>query len=202
MTKGNDLRSRKAPALSPPFLYGAAGMFALAVSGCTAAPGGGELASVAPVPATLSPAQPSLQPDPVNASPALASLPSDNAWHPPAEEPEDRDATLYEDFGRASWYGAHHQGRRTASGVRYDMNKMTAAHPSLPLDTTVRVTNLENGRMVKVTINDRGPYFHGRIIDLSAKAAQRLGMKDEGVAPVKLEVLAGDQPNATEAAAE
>jgi rare lipoprotein A len=103
---------------------------------------------------------------------------------------------LYRKIGTASWYGAYHQGRLTASGARFDMNGLTAAHRSLPLATTARVTNLANGRTVTVTINDRGPYWHGRIIDLSARAAQLLGMKRQGTARVKIEVLASDQPGA------
>jgi rare lipoprotein A len=81
-------------------------------------------------------------------------------------------------------------------GARFDPAKATAAHRSLPFRTVARVTNTENGRSVKVVINDRGPYAKGRIIDLSAKAAQTLGMKKNGVAIVKIEVLAEDQAEA------
>jgi rare lipoprotein A len=99
--------------------------------------------------------------------------------------------TIYEEVGRASWYGPYHQGRKTASGERFDMNKLTAAHPTLPLGTEARVTNLETGRSVDVKVNDRGPYVKGRSIDLSAKAAQAIGMKKRGVATVRIEVLPG-----------
>lgn len=92
--------------------------------------------------------------------------------------------------GTASWYGRDFQRKRTASGERFNMNALTAAHRSLPLDTLVRVTNLENGRMVLVRINDRGPVRRDRVIDLSAAAARLLGMTEEGVARVRLEVLA------------
>lgn len=89
--------------------------------------------------------------------------------------------------GLASWYGRAWQGHRTASGARYDMRKLTAAHRSLPLNSKARVTNLDNGRSIEVTINDRGPYIAHRVIDLSARAAKDLGMKRQGLAPVKIE---------------
>jgi rare lipoprotein A len=91
--------------------------------------------------------------------------------------------------GDASWYGTHHEGHRTASGELYDPQLLTAAHPSLPLHSTVRVTNLNNGRSVDVRVNDRGPYKGRRVIDLSAKAAETIGLKRLGVARVKLEPL-------------
>jgi rare lipoprotein A len=91
--------------------------------------------------------------------------------------------------GVASFYGGRFHGRRTASGVRFDANGMTAAHRSLPFGTRVRVTHLGNGRSVDVRINDRGPYVGGRIIDLSQGAAGALGMHGQGVARVKVTVL-------------
>ena len=78
--------------------------------------------------------------------------------------------------GKASWYGPGFHGKRTASGQRFNQRAMTAAHPRLPLGTRARVTNLNNGKSVEVTINDRGPYHGGRIIDLSSAAAKRLAM--------------------------
>jgi rare lipoprotein A len=94
---------------------------------------------------------------------------------------------VYEEVGTASWYGKWHQGRKTASGARFDQNKLTAAHPTLPLGTEATVTNLETGRSVEVRINDRGPYVKDRAIDLSAKAAAVLGIKEQGLALVKIE---------------
>jgi rare lipoprotein A len=91
--------------------------------------------------------------------------------------------------GRASWYGAFHQGRLTASGEAYDMNQLTAAHPTLPLGTRLQVTNLKNGRSVEVRVNDRGPVVDGRIIDLSYAAAARIGAVSDGVVPVRVRVL-------------
>jgi len=91
--------------------------------------------------------------------------------------------------GKASWYGPGFNGRRTANGEVFNSNALTAAHPSLPFGTKVRVTNMNNGRSVVVRINDRGPFSGGRIIDLSAGAARSIKMIGSGVAPVKVEVL-------------
>jgi rare lipoprotein A len=101
----------------------------------------------------------------------------------------------FSQIGLASWYGSDFHHKTTASGERYDMHDMTAAHRSLPLDTLVRVTNLSNHRSVVVRINDRGPFAHGRVIDLSRSAAERLGMTKAGVAPVRIDVFDADQPN-------
>ena len=90
--------------------------------------------------------------------------------------------------GKASWYGPGLQGRETASGKRFDQNQSTAASNRLPLGTKAKVTNLRNGRSVKVRINDCGPNVDGRKIDLSRKAARHLAMTHEGVAPVKIKV--------------
>jgi rare lipoprotein A len=91
--------------------------------------------------------------------------------------------------GKASWYGGKFHGGPTASGETYNKRSMTAAHRSLPFGTRVRVTNLRNGRSVIVRINNRGPYSKGRIIDLSELAAEKLGMIEAGVVPVKVERL-------------
>lgn len=92
--------------------------------------------------------------------------------------------------GKASWYGGKFHGRKTASGERFNKNQLTAAHRKLPFGTRVRVTHLGNGKSVVVRINDRGPFGNrGRIIDLSEAAAGVLGMKQSGVARIKIEVL-------------
>lgn len=91
--------------------------------------------------------------------------------------------------GMASWYGPGFDGNYTASGEVFNQNALTAAHPSLPMGTRVRVTNLDTGRTVLVRINDRGPYHGGRILDLSAGAARIIGLTDSGVAPIRLEVM-------------
>ena len=91
--------------------------------------------------------------------------------------------------GIASWYGPKFHGRPTANGERYDQNGITAAHPVLPMGTWIRVTNRENGRVLSMRVNDRGPYARGRILDLSKGAAIRLGMYKKGTARVRIEVL-------------
>ncbi len=91
--------------------------------------------------------------------------------------------------GVASWYGYPHQGRITASGRRFDMYELTAAHRTLPLGTRLRVTNLIGGRSVIVTITDRGPFVKNRVIDLSYAAAREIGIISSGTAPVQLEIL-------------
>ena len=97
--------------------------------------------------------------------------------------------------GLASWYGPHFQRKRTADGERFNMNSLTAAHQTLPFNSYVRVTNLANGRAVVVRINDRGPYVSGRIIDLSAKAARELGIQEDGVARVRIELVNTSRAN-------
>lgn len=92
-----------------------------------------------------------------------------------------------EQVGNASWYGPGFHGNETASGETFDQTKLTAAHRTLPFGTKAVVTNLETGKSVKVTINDRGPYVKGRKIDLSKAAAGKLGMSKTGVAKVKIE---------------
>lgn len=88
--------------------------------------------------------------------------------------------------GKASYYSNKFNGRRTASGEKFRNSKRTAAHRTLPFGTKVKVTNLRNGKSVKVRINDRGPFVAGRIIDLSRKAARRIDMDKEGVGNVKI----------------
>lgn len=92
--------------------------------------------------------------------------------------------------GIASWYGEPFHGRATASGEIYDMHLMTAAHRDLPLGTTVEVTNLDNGRRVRLRVNDRGPFVRGRILDVSYAAAKKLGMVGPGTARIELRVVA------------
>ena len=103
------------------------------------------------------------------------------------------DANGYYERGIASWYGKKFHGRRTSSGEVYDMYAMTAAHRTLPLPGYVRVRNLENGRTVVVRVNDRGPFLHNRLIDLSYAAAAKLGIIGRGTGIVEVEsVTAGD----------
>lgn len=98
----------------------------------------------------------------------------------------DASTNHYQAQGTASWYGKKFHKKRTASGERFDMNKMTAAHRTLPLSSYALVTNLKNGRQVAVKINDRGPFVHHRLIDLSYAAAKRLGFAGQGTAKVSV----------------
>lgn len=104
-------------------------------------------------------------------------------WYYPKE-----DAT-YDETGIGSWYGEQFHGKRTANGETFDMNEVSAAHPTLPMPSLVRVTNMDNGRSIVVRMNDRGPYANGRIIDLSRRSAQLLGYERQGTARVRVQYL-------------
>lgn len=104
-------------------------------------------------------------------------------WYQPAEQPG------YDETGTASWYGDQFNGRPTATGERFDMHALTAAHRTLPLPGLVEVTNLANGRRIVVRVNDRGPFVDGRIIDLSRGSAEALGMLQAGVAEVRVRYI-------------
>lgn len=95
----------------------------------------------------------------------------------------------YNQTGIASWYGPNFHGKTTANGEIYNQNDLTAAHKTLPMPSIVRVTNLENGKSLIVRVNDRGPYAHSRIIDMSKKSAELLGFRKQGVAKVRVQVL-------------
>jgi rare lipoprotein A (peptidoglycan hydrolase) len=101
----------------------------------------------------------------------------------------------HSEVGKASWYGPGFQGNETANGETFDQDKMTAAHPTLPMGTKAEVTNLENGRTVEVRINDRGPYVGDRSIDLSRAAAKTLDMEDDGTAEVRIVVPPAPSPD-------
>lgn len=107
-------------------------------------------------------------------------------WYYPAEDYD------YDETGIASWYGPGFHAERTANGEIYDQNALTAAHKTLPMPSLVRVTNLENGRSIVLRINDRGPFVAGRIIDLSRRAAQLLGVEQKGTAKVRVQILADE----------
>ena len=111
------------------------------------------------------------------------------SWIPKGESAFDAGM---KDRGVASWYGERFHGRQAANGELFDMNSLTAAHRTIPLGSVVRVVNLENGKVVHVRINDRGPYVDGRILDLSRAAAGRLGMAEGGLSKVQVEVV-GDR---------
>ena len=105
-------------------------------------------------------------------------------WYYPAED------LNYDETGIASWYGEDFHGKYTANGEVFDLNGLTAAHRTLPMPSVVQVTNLENGRTLKVRVNDRGPFARGRIIDLSRRSAQLLGFDGPGTARVRVRILA------------
>ena len=106
-----------------------------------------------------------------------------NIWYYPKRD------LSYNETGIASWYGDKFHGKLTANGEIFNKNSISAAHKTLPMPSMVRVTNLDNGNILNVRINDRGPYIHGRIIDLSERAAELLGFKDVGIARVKVNIL-------------
>ncbi len=106
----------------------------------------------------------------------------DGVWYYPAEN------YAYREEGIASWYGDDFHGKRTANGEKFDMNSISAAHPTLPMPSMVKITNLDNGRELKVRVNDRGPFKSKRVIDLSRRAAQLLGYDMAGVAHVRVEI--------------
>jgi rare lipoprotein A len=133
---------------------------------------------------------PTLPEAPPTAAPAPTPTPTP-APTPAPEQPQQRG-----EIGLASFYGKRFQGRRTASGERYDMHALTCAHPTAPFGTSLRVTDLETGRSVVVRVNDRGPFEKGRVVDLSLAAARKLGMVERGLARVRIEPLEEQDPEA------
>lgn len=108
----------------------------------------------------------------------------DGRWYQPVDS-----SNGYEEEGIASWYGRDFHGKKTSNGETYDMYAMTAAHKTLPIGTYVKVKRLDNGKEIIVRINDRGPFVKGRIIDLSYKAASKIGIADSGTAKVEITAL-------------
>lgn len=104
-------------------------------------------------------------------------------WYHPHFDPN------YDRTGLASWYGDEFHGRPTANGEFFDKERLTAAHPTLPLPSVVRVTNLTNRRSIELRVNDRGPFIDDRILDVSQAAARELGFEHHGIAPVRVEFL-------------
>lgn len=125
------------------------------------------------------------------ASPAASKTPAHSAT------PKSRSSQHWYQVGIASWYGSHFQGRTTAAGESYDMNQLTCAHPTLPMGTWLRVTNLHNRKSTYVRVNDRGPVVDGRIVDLSYAAAHVIGLS--GVGRVKIERIHQNDPALAEA---
>lgn len=107
-------------------------------------------------------------------------------WYYPQEDFD------YDETGIASWYGPDFHGKLTANGELFDQNAVSAAHKTLPMPSVVRVTNMENGRSIVVRVNDRGPFVHGRVIDLSRRGAQLLGYEGQGTARVRVQIMADE----------
>ncbi len=126
-------------------------------------------------------------------APVAVALPPPSVAPAPSPVAQKDKTPSFMQTGLASWYGKTRKSKRTASGEKLSNKEMTAAHRSLPMNTRVRVTNLSNGQSIMVRINDRGPFVRGRVIDVSPAAASELGMKEAGVAPVRIEVFAADQ---------
>jgi rare lipoprotein A len=165
-----------------PLTFGAVFFVAIIAGGCASR------RTTANPPQPPPPTQPSTTP-PATAEAAKrdTSIPPPSAKRgktPPAPAP-----VGYIEEGNASWYGNEFHGRHAANGEIYDMYKMTAAHRTLPFDTMVRVTNLNNGKSTTVRITDRGPFVENRVIDLSLAAAREIESVGPGVVPVRLEVL-------------
>jgi rare lipoprotein A len=166
---------------SRPLLLVASGLVGLLSIGCAAK----RPISANPQP---SPAQPSSTPDATaeaaKRDTSVSPAPAKRAKTPPLSAP-----VGYTEEGNASWYGNPFNGRRASNGEIYDMYQLTAAHRTLPFETMVRVTNLNNGKSTTVRITDRGPFIDNRIIDLSLAAAREIESVGPGVVPVRVEVL-------------
>lgn len=121
-------------------------------------------------------------------SKSYASRPPVQRSAPPQKSPKQQRGSQYDIIGMASWYGGKFHGRQTANGEVYNMNKLTAAHPTLPFGTWVDITNLRNGRTITLRINDRGPFIKGRVIDVSRRAAKKLGFINDGITRVGIRI--------------
>jgi rare lipoprotein A len=178
-----------------------------ALTGCAMPPSGGDLASNS-AQRTADANKSGLtarSPAPLAYDSRLNSLPGPDAGAKASPSLADAepitsgpDVSDFAQQGRASWYGRAFHGRKTASGERYNMNAMTAAHRTLPLASWVRVTNQTNNKSVVVKINDRGPYVRGRIIDLSSAAAAALDMRGVGTSKVTIEGLTQNEARAAQ----
>lgn len=157
------------------------GAGALSIAGCSESQLAVHMAKKANQAAQPSPEERQRRAERVRAA-SLRPYTINNVRYVPQDDPN------YDQTGLASWYGEPFHGRLTATGEIYDMNQVSAAHKTLPLPTTVEVTNLENGRVLTVRVNDRGPFVDGRIIDLSRRAAQLLGFEKQGVARVRVRI--------------
>lgn len=157
----------------------------LALAGCSSSSSTGKQAKLDPFAGKGSPYYPGKGPVPWGGGRYQVGKPYQVAgrWFTPTEQPG------YDKQGTASWYGEDFNRRRTSNGEWFDMNRLTAAHATLPLPSYVRVTNLDNGRTAVVRVNDRGPFVGTRVIDLSKKSADVLGYKNKGTAHVRVQYI-------------
>jgi rare lipoprotein A len=140
---------------------------------------------------SAAPTEMTAQPADLKTSVAVQPAPSQLVPAPPTAKKSPPAQAKLPQTGEASWYGAQHQGKQTASGTIFDQAEFTAAHRSLPFGSKIKVTNLANGKSVEVEITDRGPFAETRIIDLSQAAAKALEMIESGTATVRLELSSG-----------
>ncbi|MBI3897393.1 MAG: septal ring lytic transglycosylase RlpA family protein [Gammaproteobacteria bacterium] len=169
------------------------GVVALLISACSSGPrGGGYYQDDGPQ--DRSPADLAKVPDAVPRDEPLSSSGNKTYTALGVSYTPLKSANGYRERGVASWYGRKFHGKRTSNGESYDMYAMSAAHRTLPLPSYVRVRNLQNGRSVVVRVNDRGPFLHNRLIDLSYSAAYRLGMTGAGTAVVEVEAVGSNTP--------
>src|SRR6202022_3860207 len=150
-----------------------------------------------PLAASQPPAEPSSTPETASESAKSSNPPSPPRSGATAKRRRDTSVPVpagYTEQGEASWYGLPFHGRQASNGEIYDMNKLTAAHRTLPFETMVRVTNERNGKSTVVRITDRGPFVNNRIIDLSMAAAREIESIGPGVVPVRLEILSAIDP--------
>lgn len=177
---------------------GASAVCAFALAACAIAPQGDETAeadSVATPAAKIARAgkanadKSRADAPPVSRTWGLSGLGDEDGSSPRSLDGLRADLGSFEQRGVASWYGKGFHGRKTANGERFDMGAMTAAHPSLPLDSWVLVRNLRNDKVAVLRINDRGPYHGNRVLDVSQRAAQHLGFKDRGSTQVEIRRL-------------
>jgi rare lipoprotein A len=200
-----DQRSAAAPfivntSMNARFIRHVGSLLAVGVLAGCAAPGSGDVAANPQKTDSLSTSN-ARSTAPLAFDSHLSTLPADKpaqAQSLSSAEPitTGPDAGSFEQKGKASWYGRMFHGRKTASGEKFNMNAMTAAHRTLPLASWVRVTNESNHKTVVVKINDRGPYVRGRVIDLSYAAAAVLGMRGAGTQKVKIEGLTQQEARA------
>jgi peptidoglycan lytic transglycosylase len=194
-----DLRSRHTPSKRHLFVRGLCGLCLLCacISGCASRNPIADRRQPPPAEPSNTPPETAESAKRATDVPGIPATPSAVTLAPKRSKPTPLSAPSgYVEEGNASWYGEPFHGRRASNGEIYDMNKLTAAHRTLPFETMVRVTNLSNGKSTVVRITDRGPFVGNRIIDVSLAAAREIELVGPGVGPVRLEVLGNVDPTA------